>query len=222
MTEEALKELHKFFERSLSIPLKKHEIIMRPDQTPGGIFYVKKGNIKVYSITENGEEKLHIIYGPGDFFPLIWLFHNIQKNVYYEAMNSALLKRAKKDEFMRFLKLNPEVLFHLAAHLAKVVNVFVDRVESLETTNAYPRFVSGLLTLTERFGVKKYGRIIIEAPLTHKDIANSVNMTRETASREFEKLEKKNLVGYKNRKIVIKDLRKLEKELSRHYERTPI
>lgn len=222
MTQDSFKKIEKFFEERKPIFLKKNEIILRPDQNPPGIFYIQKGSIKVYYITEEGEEKLHIIYTAGEFFPLIWIFQGTLKSVYYEALESSILRCAKKEEFLDFLKSDPDALIFITTYLAKVVSIFVERVNSLEITNAYSRFVSRLLFLAERFGIKKYGKTIIDIPITHKDIANSINMTRETASREFEKLEKKGLAGYKDRKIVIRDLRKLERELYKNYERIPI
>jgi len=222
MTQNSLKKIEKFFEEKKPIFLKKNEIILRPDQSPPGVFYIQKGSIKVYYITEDGEEKLHIIYAVGEFFPLTWIFKGTLKNVYYEALESSILRCAKKDEFLDFLKSDPDALIFITTYLAGVVNIFVERVNSLEITKAYPRFVSMLLFLAERFGIKKYGKTIINIPITHKDIANSINMTRETSSREFEKLKNKGLAGYEDRKIVINDLKKLERELYKNYERIPI
>lgn len=116
----------------------------------------------------------------------------------------------------------PDCLIYITSYLANTVSIFVDRVNTLEITSAYPRFVSRLIALAGRFGVKKYGKIVIDAPITHRDIANSINMTRETASRQFERLEGKGLVEYKNRKISIRNIKRLEKELCKHYERVPI
>jgi CRP-like cAMP-binding protein len=73
--------------------------------------------------------------------------------------------------------------------------------------------ISSLLSLTKRHG-KKYGKnIIIELPIGHKEIANSIAMTRETASRDLEKLTQKRIISQKCHFIVINDLKKLKREL---------
>jgi len=52
--------------------------------------------------------------------------------------------------------------------------------------------------------------ILIHIPLTHRDIAMLVGMTRETVSIEIKKLERKGIIEYKGRSIFVKDLRKLK------------
>ena len=58
---------------------------------------------------------------------------------------------------------------------------------------------------------------MISVPLTHADIALSIAITRETASRECKKLEEEGLIKYEHRKIVVNDIKKLEEELANHY-----
>lgn len=217
-----LQKIESFFAAFKPVAYKKRQIIMRPAEVPQGVYHIEKGYLKVYSITQDGEEKLHIVYGPSDIFPLIWVFNNVTKNLFYEALDDVTVTCAKREAFLAFLKKDPGSLFTLANHIIDMFNVFSDRVDNLELTKAYPRLVARLLFLSNRFGMEKQGKIRIQAPLTHKDIANSINMTRETASREFEKLEKKGLVSYENHLIVIHDRKKLEGELQHHYERKPL
>lgn len=79
-----------------------------------------------------------------------------------------------------------------------------------------------MLFLADRFGVKKGKKIIIEAPLTHSDVAMSINMTRETASRDLEELKRKGLVEYKNHLFTIKNMKRLREELAKYYEVKPL
>ena len=69
-----------------------------------------------------------------------------------------------------------------------------------------------MLICAERFG-KKVGRdVVIQVPLTHKDIANLVGMTRETVSIEMKKLAHRSLIGYKGKTVTVHDLVKLKDE----------
>ncbi len=213
-----------FFTQSRQYSYKGGDVILRPEDTPSGVYYIEKGFVKVYSITRDGEEKLHIIYKAGEFFPLIWAFSNVTKDVFYEALGEVFLRRRAKEEFLEFLTSDCArgccpTLFELVARLIDILGVHVDRVDNLELTKAYPRLVARLLFLAKRFGKKEGSGIVIDVPITHLDIANSINMTRETASREMEILERKKIIKYRGRLIVIKDTDKLKGELSIHYER---
>jgi len=59
----------------------------------------------------------------------------------------------------------------------------------------------------------KSHHIVIEAPVTHQDIADSINMTRETASRALELLTKDGLIIQKNHLFILKDVEKLQDEI---------
>lgn len=211
-----------FFAKGKQCHYKKGEILIRPDDHPFGVYYIENGYVKIYSITEEGDEKLHIIYKPGEVFPLIWALKSSQKNLYYEALDDLLVRRVTQKDFVKFISQDPKALFELADRLALSFDLFIDRVDNLEITKAYPRLVAGLLFLAKRFGVKSKGKVIIQAPIVHKDIASSISMTRETASREMAKLEKKGLVSYQGHLLVINSIKDLEKELSVHKEKEPL
>lgn len=211
--------IENFFAQAKQITYKKNEIILRPDDVPSGVYFIEKGYVKVYSITEDGEEKLHIIYKPGELFPLIWVLQGTLKNVYYEAMDTLTVRRCSKEKFLQFIKEDADVIYQLLSNLVNVFNVFADRIDNLEIPKAYPRTVARILSIAERFGVKSGNQIVIQVPITQKDIANSITMTRETASREIERLEKKNLISYKNHHVVINDVGKLREELLKYHSR---
>lgn len=214
-----------FFAQSKRYFYKTGQVILRPEDPPPGVYYIEKGFVKVYSLTEDGDEKLHIIYKTGEVFPLIWAFSNQSKEVFYEALTETTLRRRSKEEFLKFVKYccednkECEIMLSVIDRLIAMLSVHVDRVENLELTKSYPRLVSRLLFLSKRFGKKDGNKIIINLPLTHKDIASSINMTRETASRELGMMIKKKLIDYRGKKLIILDIKKLEKELSATYHR---
>lgn len=211
-----------FFSKRKSLQYKHGEIVIRAGDSPSGVYFIEKGFVKVYAIEQNGEENLHIVYKEGELFPLIWTFTDKVKDLYYQAVGKVILKRLSREEFIEFIKKTPDVSVELIKKLISIIDVHADRIENLEISRSYPRMIWRILFLSQRFGAQKGKQIVIEAPLTHHDIAMSINMTRETASRDFEALRKKGLIEYKNHLLVIKDLRKLKHELSLYYESKPL
>lgn len=209
-----VKLLTEFFSQSKSYTYKKGEIILRPDETPSGIYIIEKGHVKVYSLIPDGDAKLHIIYTAGELFPLIWIFRDIRKNSYYEAMDEVMLRKRSKEEFLRFIKHDADLLFELLQSVIVVYDMHIDRVDTLESSKAYHRVIARLLSLAKRFGTQEEQKVSIHAPITHKDIAHSINLRHETFSRELEKLKRKGLVKIQSNAIVITDLEKLQKELA--------
>lgn len=205
-----------FFAPLRRLRYKKGEIILRPDNLSPGVNFVEKGHIKVYSITEDGNEKTHIIFKSGAIFPLLWVFKDINRDVYYEALDEVLLKKATKEDFIDFINGNLGAMRELVGKMLTTLDVYVDRIEELEYQRSYPRLISSLLTFIKHFGRKVGKTILIDVPLTHRDIGSSINMTRETVSRDMEKLINKKIIAYKRHLIVVRNLDRLKQELAEY------
>src|SRR3990167_2935810 len=91
-------ELINRFKKGHSLSYRKGEIILRAAEEPSGVYYIAQGFIRVYSITDQGEENTHIIYKAGEVFPLIWAFNDIARNVFYESLSASRLWRLPKNE----------------------------------------------------------------------------------------------------------------------------
>lgn len=95
-----------------------------------------------------------------------------------------------------------------------IITVYTQRIQTLEFRTARERIIAELLYLSERFGVRSGTEVLIDAPITHQDIADSINMTRETASRALELLFKEGLMGQKDHLFTVLDVHKLRNALN--------
>lgn len=197
----------------------KNAIIIQSESPTSDIYYLEKGHVRVYALTPNGTQKIYVFYKSGEMFPVIWAFNHIKKHLFYEAMEDVVIRKVPTVTFMEFIKDKPEVLLMLMHYIVDINSVYVDRIDNLEYSSAYSRLISRLLFMANRFGAQKDYGIILDIPVTHQDIASTITMTRETTSRELEKLEKKGLIVKKGHFYVIPDRRKLEEELEISAER---
>lgn len=192
----------------------KGQIIIRPEDFPQGVYFISKGNIRIYNTHEDGSENLIIIYNKGAIFPIIWAILNIHKDSYYEAMDEVELYRVETGKFIEYIKSNTEIAYGLVEKVTHMLNHSTDRLSNFGIAKVYPRLVMGLLIFADRFGSKTGKKIIIDIPVSHKDIASYLGMSRETASRDLSLLIKRKIIDNSNGKIVINNLDLLKKELS--------
>jgi len=212
------KKLVNFFETSQKYLYQKGEIILRDGDMPSGIYYIEKGFVKVYSLQLDGSENLHVILVPGEVFPRNWILGNYYEHVSFEAITPVVLRRKTRQSFIALLDSDKDAIREVFKMSIDFMDVLINRIENLEFTTSYPRVINRLLLFSKRFGQRNGNEVKFAAPLTHTNIANSINMSRETASRELEKLKTKNLIEEKNHIITIKDITKLEKELTSYLE----
>ena len=198
-------KLEQFFSQFKRFHYKRNEVIIRPDDIPSGVFYLKKGYVKLYTLSESGQELILIIFKPGNFFPMIWTFEDVIPTQYCETMTSVELYRTSKDKFKEFVQENPEVLWDVTGKILIRLLGLLERMEYMVFGNAYQKVASILEICSERFGVKKGREVIIKVPLTHRDIANLIGLTRETVSIEIKKLEEKGILERSGKFYVIKN-----------------
>src|SRR5215204_4053334 len=106
-------KLQQFFAKYKLLKYKKKDMILRANDASSSVFLIYSGYIRVYRISEQGEELTLTILRPNDFFPLTY-GPNITSNAYFlEAITPLEFWRAPKDHFMDFIRDNIDVHFEL-------------------------------------------------------------------------------------------------------------
>lgn len=207
-------KVDKFFSKYPSYHYKKREIILRADEAPLGVYYIKKGYVRSYVINKSGKEFTFNIFKPGSYFPLIWFISNEPNTYNYEAMTSVEIRRAPKKDVRLFLRKNNEVLFHLTKRLGIGMHGILSRMEGLLLSDARKKVSSTLFMLSSRFGQRNgESHLEIHLNFTHQDIANLAGISRETTSLELKKLEKEGIISKKRNRIIIIRSVKLKREM---------
>lgn len=213
ITDEAVaQKLDQFFSQFKHLIFKKGEILIRADDDPAGIFYLKKGTVRQYAISKDGEEQTLNLYKPISFFPLMWAVNSTPNTYYFEAVSEVEICRAPKDQVISFIKQEPDILYDLVSRLYRGMHGLLSRIEYLQSGDAYAKVVFALLNYSLRFGEQKEDKGV-ELSITHRELASLTGLTKETISRECTKLEGRGLIKNSNHRVLIKDIKKLEGEL---------
>lgn len=211
MREWIVDRLEGFFDKYQKLHFTRGQLIVSAGETLRGVYFLEKGYTRLFAVSEKGEELTLIIFKPGDFFPMMWTFNNTPNEYFLEAIGACELWMAPREAFLKFIRSDEEVFFEIIKRLIVRFGGLLSRMEYLVFGNAYNKVASILVICAERFGVKLRKNILVGVPLTHQDIGSLVGIARETASVELKKLEKKGLISYKKRHLVIKNLRGLKR-----------
>ncbi len=193
------------FHQGTRLTYKKGEFIIRPGETPSGIFYIESGLVKAYDITKYGEENLLIVRKEREIFPLIWAITGLERHVIYEALAPTEVWRLDRKAYITFIEQNNEVLAPLLDMTVEMYRIHSERIINLEYRTVRERLISFLLSTADRFGKTIEGGIEIQVPLKQQDIASSINASRETTSRELNTLHRKGYVDSGKAQIIIKE-----------------
>jgi len=192
---------------------KKGEMLIRADDDPQGIFYLKKGYVRQYTISKAGYELTLHILKPISYFPMVWAVNGTPNVYYFEALTPVEVGRASREQVVNFIKDKPTIIFELMSELLEDYAESLKRIEHLVFSDAHRRVISILLYIAKHFGEKNSKGIVVRHRFTQQDIATLVGVARETASNEMVKLEKKGLVKYIDHSMIFESIKNLESEL---------
>lgn len=197
--------------KSIEIDYKKGETILRPEDTPQGVYYLEKGFIRSYLVSDRGKEMTLNIFKTGTYFPLQWALNNFNNEYFYEAMTNVKISRIQKEDFSNYLINNPQILMNLSKKLVSQLEMLYIRMSHTMGDNAFKRTASTLLFMAKRYGEQGKKYIHISIPVTHLCIASIAGLTRETTSATLKKISNEGIISYKHKKIIIKDIKKLQR-----------
>ena len=175
------------------------------------VFLLKKGNIKIVSIDEDGNETIKDIIQKGDLFGELELENDINSNEYAKALTDEVaICSFLMSDFEDLLLRNPS----LALSYTKFVGLKMKRLKNnyanLISKDAKTRLLTFLKDWAERDGKQVGSRVVIENYLTQNDIAQIICTSRQTATLLLNELEENGLMHYGRKEIIIEDVTRLK------------
>jgi len=192
---------------------RKHESIIREGDTFDKIYYLKSGFVRLYTLTKSGKEISFHIYSPGDIFPSFLTFAKSNSTHYFEAVSPITeVYSAPKKKFDTFAKNTPGVLSDLTLRAGKIMDMALKHFENIISESSYNNVRSTLVYLCSIYQPYFKDKSICEIPCSHQEIASWINTTRETVTRQIQKLAEKHLIEATHRHVIIKNIRSLEND----------
>ena len=186
---------------------KKGEIIYFSSSELPRVFLLKKGNIKIVSVDEDGNETIKDIIQKGDLFGELELDSDKNSNEYAKALTDEIIICSfLLSDFENLLLEHPS----LALSYTKFVGLKMKRIKNnyanLISKDAKTRLLTFLKEWAERDGKSIDNRIVIENYLTQTDIAQIICTSRQTATQLLNELEEKGILYYSRKEIIIEDI----------------
>jgi CRP/FNR family transcriptional regulator len=180
--------------------------------------YLESGYIKRYLITHEGNKSVQNIYGPGDIFPLTPTYNRVfeteiykgPEQYYYESMTDIVIYVLDINTLADALAQNPVIYKDLFYEAGVRLNAYIHRMEDRSLRTGLYRTAHMVAFLARQFGEPVEGGIEIQLPLTKNSLAEILDLTRETVSRELNRLKARGFIEPK-KKIIVKDLDALMK-----------
>ena len=182
---------------------KAGDTIYREAVTPGNIYLVIAGMVKVSRISQASQEIVVDLYGPDEFFGLSAFMQQGGGGERASALKTAQLMSWPVNEIEAMIVRQPRLGIALLQMVVKRSMDFEQRVTGYSLDPIPSRLARSLLYLAERFGTRARDGSLQMTPFTHVLLSEYVGTSRAMVSKCMNGLRRDGHIGYSRRAIVI-------------------
>lgn len=173
---------------------------------PGGLLYIiRTGKIKITYATLDGQEALLAILGKDDFLGELALLDEAPRSATAEALEATDTLTLHREDFIRFLRHNPDLSLHILRTLTKRIRNLNNQISDIFFLDLPARLARVLLNLAEQHGVSSSEGIRIDLSLTQTDLAEMTGATRVSINKALGRFRREKWIAIRGRKFTILD-----------------
>ncbi len=179
----------------------KGEAIFLEGDPGNGFYMVAAGKVKIFKMSFSGKEHILHIFGPGEPFGEVPVFHGKPFPANAEALVKSSLIFFSREQFVALVHAHPTIALNMLAVLSLRLRRFVDQIENLSLKEVPARLAGYLLYLLEEQGSEES----VELEISKGQLASLLGTIPETLSRIFAKMSEEGLIDVDGKKIRILD-----------------
>lgn len=204
---ETLSKVHKQFNAT---HFAEGESIYFQDEIAAFLRVVVHGSVKLIRQTSDGKDILLDMLKPGEFFGSLAASGNA---VYQEtaiAQTNCCVLSIGMNAFRELLQTYPSVSVAVLDITAERLHSSQEIISQLTTLSVEKRIANILSALAMKFGEEIEDGILIQLPLSRKDLADMAGTSTETASRIMSRLQQDGIITTGRQWVAVQDLKMLK------------
>lgn len=182
------------------------ETIFFEGDAGNGFYMVTEGRVKIFKMSLNGKEHILHIFGEGEPFGEVPVFHGQPFPATAEVLVKSTALFFPRDRFVDLVIRTPSIALNMLAVLSMRLRRFASQIESLSLKEVPARLAGYLLYLLEEQGREDS----VDLEISKGQLASLLGTIPETLSRIFAKMSEEGLIEVVGRRINILDRQGLE------------
>ena len=169
---------------------------------PGiGFYMVISGKVKIFKTSLEGKEQILHIFGPGEPFGEVPVFHGNPFPANAETLTDAELLFFPRAEFVGLVSANPSLALNMLAMLALRLRRFTTQIENLSLKEVPGRLAAYLGYLAEE--QERADLVVLD--IRKGQLASLLGTSSETLSRIFARMTDEGLIRVEGKTIHLLD-----------------
>jgi CRP/FNR family cyclic AMP-dependent transcriptional regulator len=166
------------------------------------IYLLQQGRLKITALTEEGQEVLHEIVGPGEIFGDTSAILGIPRTTSAQALESSILYEIHRKDFETLLRTYPELSFRLLKSVGLRLKKAEAQLVNIICNDVSHRVRGALIDLIKKeLGIWPDRPIKIK--ITQQDLANLIGASRQKTWQALKELEDSGVLRLMYRSILV-------------------
>ena len=189
----------------------KGAVLFSEGQSPRGVFIMCTGRIKLSTSSSEGKALITQIASEGDLIGLSATMAGKPYEVTAEALEPSTVNVVRRDDFLQFMTSHPEACLKVAQHLGNDYHAAFEKARTLGlSSSAGEKLARLMLDWIERDGKQENQGVRLKLTLTHEEIAQMINTSRETVTRLLSDFKTDDIIQIKGATLLVRDKQALE------------
>lgn len=177
--------------------------VFTPENHPHSLCLLERGLVRIYRISEAGDETSFGYVAPGEVFGELTAFGDFPRESFAEAVHPARVWRIPLKPFQRLLNQHSGLVLAITRQIGRRMKRIENRVENLVFRDVRSRVAGILIELIEDFGRARGDEVVLDIELTQSELATLVGSTRQTVNASLGELEREGLVEREGHKLAV-------------------
>lgn len=162
---------------------RSNEVIFHRDD-PGQVLYaIRKGKVKIYITSPDGQEVSLAVFGPGEYFGELALLDGQPRSASAVAIEPVEAFALQRNDFIHAVMRHPRIAVQVMHVLSRRLRQTDAMIEDLLFLDVHGRVAKKLLELAELHGERTPDGIRINMRLTQGELAAMVGASRESVNK---------------------------------------
>ena len=166
-----------------------------------GFYMVGEGKVKIFKLSPMGKEHILHIFGQGEPFGEVPVFHGWPFPASAEALVKTRTFFFPRNRFVQLVEANPAIALNMLAVLSMRLRRFATQIENLSLKEVPARLANHLIYLSEEQGREDK----VELEISKGQLASLLGTIPETLSRIFAKMTEEGLIKVDGKVIYLLD-----------------
>jgi CRP/FNR family transcriptional regulator len=174
--------------------------VFSPEDDADRFFVILAGKVKVYQLSQKGDEQILHLYGPGNTFGEAAMWASSRYPAHAETLAKTTLLAVRRSTLQELAARKPEMALAMIAGMSRKLQEFTRLIEQLSLKEVPARLAGVLLDLLDD---ARGDAIVLRQ--TKRELASQIGTIPETLSRAFARLKKDRLIDVRGPEITILD-----------------